>query len=360
MPSPVEQIRFCKSRDGVRIAYGRSGTGSPLVWVQHWAHHLNLDRDGPVWRPWLEMLARRHALVRYDWRGCGLSDRDRVEFSLEKYVDDLDAVVAAAGLERFALFGMAGSGSSVAVTWAVRHPERVSRLVLNESQLRGRFARDPTPEQLEEGNTRLKVNELGWASDTPAYSQFFTALHMPDAPPEYTRDHQQLLYRTTTPVNAVGMLRSFWQMDIRSAAAQVQCPTLVLHSRGDAVIPFEEGRAVAALIPGAHLVPLESRNHIVLDNEPAWRRLVEAFEDFLPAEPPAPAGTPLADLTGREREVLELVAQGLDNDAIGKQLHISKRTARNHVSVILSKLGAKSRAQAIVRARNAGFGRANT
>jgi DNA-binding NarL/FixJ family response regulator len=204
------------------------------------------------------------------------------------------------------------------------------------------------------------VYELGWASDTPAYSQFFTALHMPDAPPEYTRDHQQLLYRTTTPVNAVGMLRSFWQMDIRSAAAQVQCPTLVLHSRGDAVIPFEEGRAVAALIPGAHLVPLESRNHIVLDNEPAWRRLVEAFEDFLPAEPPAPAGTPLADLTGREREVLELVAQGLDNDAIGKQLHISKRTARNHVSVILSKLGAKSRAQAIVRARNAGFGRANT
>jgi len=209
MPRLAEQIRFCISRDGTCIAFGTNGEGPPLLWVQHWAHHLNFDHDGPVWRPWLEMLARNHTLVRYDWRGCGLSDRERVEFSLEKYVEDLDAVVAAAGLERLALFGMAGSGSSVAITWAARHPGRVSHLVLNECQLRGRFARDPTPEQLEEGNTRLKVYERGWTGNAPAYSQFFTALHMPDAPPGHTSDHQQLLPRTTTPGNAISMLRSF-------------------------------------------------------------------------------------------------------------------------------------------------------
>jgi len=360
MPRSSEQIRFCTSRDGTRIAFGTSGEGPPLVWAQHWAHHLNFDHDGPVWRPWLEMLTRRHTLVRYDWRGCGLSDRERVEFSVEKYVEDLDAVVAASGLERFALFGMAGVGSGVAITWAARHPGRVSQLVLNQCQLRGRFARDPTPEQLEEGNTRLKVYERGWTGDVPAYSQFFTALHMPDADPGHTLDHQQLLRRTTTPANAISMLRSFWQLDVRAAAAQLRCPTLVLHARGDALIPFEEGRASAALIPGARFVALDSRNHIVLDCEAAWLQLVAALDDFLPAEPVLPAGSggaPLDELSAREHEVLELVAQGLDNDAIGRQLHISKRTARNHVSAILAKLGASSRAQAIVRARDAGFGR---
>lgn len=360
MPSPAEQIRFCTSRDGARIAYGTSGNGPPLLWVQHWAHHLNFDRDGPVWRPWLDMLARRHTLVRYDWRGCGLSDRERVDFSLEKYVEDLNAVVEAAGLDRFVLFGMTGAGSGSAMTWSAHHPGRVTHLILHGCQSRGRFARNPTPEQMEEGNTRLKVYERGWPGDAPAYSQFFTALHMPDAAPGHTLDHQQLLRRTTTPANAISMLRTFWHLDVRAAAAQLRCPTLVLHARGDAVIPFDEGRAVAALIPGARFVALDSRNHIVLDCEPAWKQLVEALDDFLPAVPARAAGigvTPLDELTAREHEVLELVAQGLDNDAIGKQLHISKRTARNHVSAILAKLCATSRAQAIVRARDAGFGR---
>jgi pimeloyl-ACP methyl ester carboxylesterase/DNA-binding CsgD family transcriptional regulator len=363
MSHPAQQIRFCTSRDGVRIAYATCGAGTPLVWVQHWAHHLNFDWDGPVWGPWLSMLTRRHTLVRYDWRGCGLSDRERVDFSFEKYLDDLEAVVEAARIERFVLFGMSGSGSGTAMAYTVRHPDRVTRLVLQGCLIRGRFARNTTSEQMEEANTRLKVHELGWPSELgrpseiPAYSQFFTSLHMPDATAEQTREHQHLLRQTTSPVNAIGMLRSFWELDVRGIVPQVHCPTLVLHARGDTVIPFDEGRSVAALIPSARFVPLESRNHILLDTEPAWRQLVEALDDFLQAAPSGLGGTPLDELTTREHEVLELVAQGLDNDAIGKQLHISKRTARNHVSAILAKLGATSRAQAIVRARDAGFGR---
>src|SRR4051812_42167776 len=179
MPHSTQQIRFCKSRDGTRIAYATCGAGPALIWAQHWVHHLDLDWDNPIWAPWLAFLARRHTLIRYDWRGCGLSDREQVAFSIEKLVDDLEAVVAAAGLEHFALFGMAGSGSGLAVSYAVRHPERATRLILQGCHTRGRWAGKPTKERLQEGEMRLKVYELGWTNETPAYGQFFTALHMP-------------------------------------------------------------------------------------------------------------------------------------------------------------------------------------
>jgi DNA-binding CsgD family transcriptional regulator len=197
-------------------------------------------------------------------------------------------------------------------------------------------------------------------NDTPAYGQFYTSLHMPDASAEVSRSFADLVRRTTSVGNAVAMLKAFYRIDVEEIAPKIRCPTLVLHARGDAIIWFEQGRSVAGLIPGARFVPLESRNHVLLDTEPAWPHLVEALDAFLPVAPARPAGqggTPLDELTTREHEVLELVAQGLDNDAIGKQLHISKRTARNYVSLILAKLGVTTRAQAIVRARDAGFGR---
>jgi DNA-binding NarL/FixJ family response regulator len=183
---------------------------------------------------------------------------------------------------------------------------------------------------------------------------------MPDASAEQFQSFADQVPRTTSPANAVALLQAFFRIDVREIVPKIRCPTLVLHARGDSIIPFEQGRSVAGFIPGARFVPLESRNHVILETEPAWEHLVEALDDFLPAAPAWPArlgGMPLDELTTREHEVLELVAQGLDNDAIGKQLHISKRTARNHVSLILSKLGVKSRAQAIVRARDAGLGR---
>ena len=218
----------------------------------------------------------------------------------------------------------------------------------------------PTPQEIEESQARLKVMELGWPNDTPAYGQFYTSLHIPDASAGQFRSFADLVRRTTSPANAVALLQVFYRIDGLATVPKVHCPTLVLHCRGDSIIPFEQGRAVAGLIPGAQLVPLDSRNHVLLETEPAWQQLVGALDDFLaPAtsRPAALGGSPLDELTTREREVLELVAQGLDNDAIGNQLHISKRTARNYVSLILAKLGVTTRAQAIVRARDAGFGR---
>jgi pimeloyl-ACP methyl ester carboxylesterase/DNA-binding CsgD family transcriptional regulator len=358
MSQPAQQIRFCTSRDGTRIAYATSGAGPPLVWAANWVHHLKLDWDSPVWRPWISLLTRRHTLVRYDWRGCGLSDREGVEFSFEKLVEDFEAVIEAAGLEQFVLVGM-GAGTAIGMTYVVRHPDRVSHLVLYASFVRNKLAGSPTPQEVEEAQARLKVMELGWSNDTPAYGQFFTSLYVPDASAEQFQSLNDLVRRTTSKANAVALLQTVFRIDLREIVPKVRSPTLVLHCRGDSTVHFELGRSVAGLIPGARFVPLDSRNHVLLETEPAWQQFVEALDDFLPA-PATPAGTgdPLLDeLTAREREVLELVAQGLDNATIGERLHISERTARNHVSAILAKLGVKTRAQAIVRAREAGFGR---
>jgi pimeloyl-ACP methyl ester carboxylesterase/DNA-binding CsgD family transcriptional regulator len=352
---PAQQIRFCTSRDGTRIAYATCGAGPPLAWAAGWVHHLKLDWDSPVWRPWISLLARRHTLVRYDMRGTGLSDREGIEFSFEKFFEDFEAVTEAAGLERLVIYG-AALGAAIGMTYAVRHPERVSHLVLYSSYLRNRLAGSPTPQQVEEARARLKVIELGWPNDTPAYGQFHASLHMPDASAEQARSYNDLFRLTTSLANTVSMLQAVYRIDVREIVPRVRCPTLLLHSRGNSIIPFEQGRSVAGLIPGARFVPLESRNNILLDTEPAWQQLVEALDEFLPAS--AGTGDPLLDeLTAREREVLELVAQGLDNGTIGTRLHISERTARNHVSAILAKLGMNTRAQVIVRAREAGFGR---
>jgi pimeloyl-ACP methyl ester carboxylesterase/DNA-binding CsgD family transcriptional regulator len=350
------QIRFCRSHDGTRIAYEICGAGPPLVWAQHWVHHLKFDWDSPIWRPWLDALARRHTLIRFDWRGCGLSDREGIDFSFEKFVDDLDAVIDAAECEHFALFGMAGAGSGIAIACAVRDPNRVGHLVLCGSHPHGRLACHPTPAAVEESNARLKVFELGWPNDVPAYGQFFTTMHMPDADAAQFRSYNDLLRQATSPANAAAMLRTFWTVDLTEIVSRVRCPTLVLHSRQDFVIAFDLGRSVASLVPNARFVPLESRNHVLLNTEPAWKQMIDAVEEFLPADPKAGQKSFVEDLTARERDVLEIIAQGLDNGAIAARLRISEKTVRNHVSIIFSKLGVNSRAHAVVVARDAGFG----
>jgi pimeloyl-ACP methyl ester carboxylesterase/DNA-binding CsgD family transcriptional regulator len=357
MPPPTEQIRFCTSRDGARIAYAICGAGPPLVWAPHWVRHIKFDWVSPVWQPWMTLLTRRHTVIRYDWRGCGLSDQDGVELSPARYLEDFEAVVRSAGLDRFVLFGMS-HGTRLGMTYAVGNPSKVSHLVLFGSSPCGRVARGQSQEQAAEEETRFKAIELGWQTDNPAYGQFFTALHVPDATAEQFRSLGDLLRMTTSPTNAVAIMRTFHQADVRAIVPRVPCPTLVLHSRGDSVIPFDWGRAVAAQIADARFVPLESRNHILVDTEPAWQQLVEALDNFLPstAQGRGNAAGEMDDLSPRENEVLELVAQGLDNTTIGRRLGISERTARNHVSSILSKLGVSSRAQAIVRAREAGYG----
>src|SRR5262245_25979946 len=260
------------------------------------------------------MLTCLHFVVRYYWRGCGLSQRDPIKFSLEKHIEDLEAVVEAAGLSRFALFA-SGGGAVKAMAYTVRHPEHVNHLALYGSQTRGAVARGMTHEQVAETHTNFKMLELGWFDARPAYGQFFTTLHMPDARPERLRSHNELLRRTTSPINAVALLRAFFEADVLDIVPQIRHPALVLHAREDAIIPFDEGRLVASLIPNARFVPLESRNHILQDDEPAWQQLVAELDDFLPpAEKPTETSTLAIDeLTPREREVLEIVAEGLDN-----------------------------------------------
>jgi pimeloyl-ACP methyl ester carboxylesterase/DNA-binding CsgD family transcriptional regulator len=355
MSQPVQQIRFCTSGDGVRIAYATCGAGAPLVWIGHWVRHLDFDWKSPTWRPWLLLLTKRHSVVRYDWRGCGLSDRNDVKFSLRKHIEDLEAVVEAARLKHFAIVAEAGGGL-VAMAYAARHPERVGRLVLYGTQTRGALGRKDF-KRLEEGRAFLDVMKVGWRSETPAYGKFFTTLHMPDADLEQLRSYGDLLRLTTSPENAAALVQAFFEADVLEHVPRVRCPTLVLHAREDAIIPFEEGRLVASLIPGARFVPLESRNHILQENESAWQQVVSEVEAFLPVGSIAHRSLPLAALTPRERDVLELIAMGLDNYRIAEQLSISEKTVRNHASVVFDKIGANSRAQAVALARDAGVGR---
>ncbi len=359
MTPPAQQIRFCTSRDKVRIAYATCGEGPPLVKALQWGTHLELDWQTPVWRAWLTALARHHTLIRYDARGCGLSDHDVEDFSLERHIEDLEAVVEASRLQRFDLLGMTGGGP-VGIGYAVRHPERVSRIVLYGSYLRGKIARSSTPEEKEETEALLRLIELGWGRDEPSFRQLYSSQLIPDATVEQFRAFNELLRKSASPSNAAKLLRALHAIDVGALASQVRCPALVLHPRDDPRVPFEQGRALAAAIPNARFVPLDSRNHLLLEQEPAWTTMLAELDAFLIDSKSSTAnGTErkIDGLTAREHEVLELVAQGIDNRTIGQRLHMGEKTVRNNVSNIMAKLEVRTRAEAIVTAREAGFGR---
>ncbi|MET3911409.1 pimeloyl-ACP methyl ester carboxylesterase/DNA-binding CsgD family transcriptional regulator [Bradyrhizobium sp. S3.3.6] len=355
LPS-TQQIRFCASRDGTRIAYGICGNGPPLVWVAHFVHHLNFDWDSPVWRPWISALAERHTLIRYDFRGTGLSDRSGVEFTFEKLVEDFEAVVNASGVRNFALLAMSG-GARIVLPFAVQNPDRVSRLVLYGTSPAGPLTAKAPPERVENMQVQLKAFELGWPQDIPGFGTFLTSLHIPDATAEQARSFNELLRLTTSAANAVALLRTLVESDMQDLLPNLRCPTLVFHSRQSAVLPFDDGRRVAALVPDARFVPLESRNHILLGTEPAWKQFVYELDEFLPCTSHDGATESFDELTARERDVVELLAHGMSNGDISVRLKISAKTVRNHVSAVLGKLGANSRAQAVAVARDAGFGR---
>jgi pimeloyl-ACP methyl ester carboxylesterase/DNA-binding CsgD family transcriptional regulator len=355
-----QQIRFCTSRDGTRIAYATVGEGPPLVRASTYLTHLEYDKTSPVWRHWLTGLGRHFTFIRHDQRGCGLSDWTIRELSINAWVQDLEAVVDTLGLERFPLLGPS-QGGAVAIEYAVRHPERVSHLILYGAYARGRFHRKPTAEQAEEANAMLDLMKIGWGKDNPAFRQVFTTLFLPEGTPEQIDWFNELQQKTTSPENAVQMEAAFYNIDVSRSVPEVAVPTLVLHARYDAMVAFEEGRQLAATIPNARFVPLESKNHLLMESEPAWKRCLNEIVNFISTEStPSPYETAplqLADeLTRREREVLELIAQGYDNGQIARRLSIRPKTVRNHATNVYSKLQVKNRAQAIVKARQAGLG----
>jgi len=354
-----QRIRFCSGADGVRIAYAMSGRGAPLVKAANWLTHVEREPASLVWAHWVKELSASYTLVRYDERCCGLSDWSAEDISFEAWVRDLETVVDATGFERFPLLGIS-KGGPIAVAYAVRHPERVSRLVLYGTYTRGRQLRAATPQQREEAEVMVKLAELGWDKEDPAFRQVFAMQFLPQGTPEQHRSFNEIKRVTASPENAARIMRVSGEVDIRELAPRVRCPTLVMHARDDRRVPYEEGRQLAGLIPGARFALLEGCNHILTESEPAWPRFLAELRSFLREEelagtPGAAAGA-FARLSDREQEVLDLIAEGIDNRRIAERLSLSEKTVRNHINSIFSKLEVESRAQAIVRARDAGFG----
>ena len=355
MPTFKQQIRFCTGHDGVRIAYATSGLGPPLIKAANWLSHLEFDVGSPVWSHLLIELSRQHTLIRYDERGCGLSDREVADLSFDAWLHDLETVVEATQVDRFPLVGIS-QGASIAVAYAVRHPERVTHLILHGGYARGRLKRNPTPQQYEEAEVMNRLAEIGWGQQNPAFRQFFTTQYIPGGTAEQHHWFNELERVSTSASNAARFMREFNDIDVADLLPRVSCPTLVLHSSRDVRVPFDEGRLVAGRIPEARFVPLESENHLLLESEPAWSRWVDEVRAFLPTTAAVTDPT-FSTLTSRERDLVELIAQGRDNAQIAAALALSEKTVRNHITRIFSKLEVENRPQAIVMARKAGFGK---
>jgi class 3 adenylate cyclase/pimeloyl-ACP methyl ester carboxylesterase len=275
-----QEIHFCQTRDGVQLAYARMGQGYPLVKTGHWMTHLEFDFESPIWRHLYQELSREHDFVRYDARGNGLSDREVPDVTFERFVDDLEAVVDAAGVERFALLGIS-QGCAVSIAYAIRHPERVSHLILYGGYVVGWKKRARTEAEKAAGDAMLTLMRLGWGQENPAFRQMFTSQFIPDANKEQADWFNELQRISSSAEDAARNLLANGEVEISSLLPQVKVPTLVMHCRNDARVPFESGRRLAAGIPGARFVPLEGRNHIMLEGEPALARFLDELRSFL-------------------------------------------------------------------------------
>jgi pimeloyl-ACP methyl ester carboxylesterase/DNA-binding CsgD family transcriptional regulator len=347
-----QTIRYVRASDGVQLAWAESGTGPTLVKAATWLTHLEHDVESPVWKHWTSFLTDHYRYVRYDERGCGMTDSDISDMSMERRVRDLETVVEAAGIkEPFILLGMS-HGATVCVAYATRHPERVARMVLCGGFARGALRRS------DEEATRMyeaivNLSSL-WGSDNPVFRQLFTSRFIPGGTDEQLRWYNDLCLKTISPERAGPLLRARAETDVTALLPHVRTPTLIVHAHRDNVAPVAEGRFLATEIAGAQFVELESRNHILLESEPAWARFQETVLAFT-GQPAGGEDTAFTNLSPRERETLTLLADGLSNSEIAERLGISEKTVRNHLSHLFDKLGVWSRAQAIVFARDHGF-----
>lgn len=274
-----QEIQFCTTPDDVTIAYSKVGSGAPLVKAGNWLNHLEYDWESPVWSHLLKWMADRWQLIRYDTRGNGLSDWDVEEISFETMLYDLETVVDAAGLDRFALFG-ASQGCAVSIAYAIKHPERVNKLVLYGGFARGRRTRG-TEEDIKQADAMLTLMRTGWGQENPAFRQVFTSLFVPGGTPEQVQWFNDLQRKTTSPENAARIRYVSDVIDIENLLPQVKVSTLVLHCRKDAIQPIEEGRLIATSIPDCRFVSLEGENHLILESDPGWSRFTEEVEAFL-------------------------------------------------------------------------------
>jgi pimeloyl-ACP methyl ester carboxylesterase/DNA-binding CsgD family transcriptional regulator len=351
---PLRQhIRYVTSPDGSRLAWAEAGEGPVVAKAANWLTHLEYEWESPVWRHWLQFFSGNFRFLRYDERGCGMSEWAAGSLDVDRWTADLEAVIDAARPEYpVTLLGIS-QGAVACIAYAIRHPERVSRLVLYGGYAHGAYLRG-TPETQATYRAMIELARVAWGSDNATFRQVFTSRFIPGATPEQLLWFNDLCLKTTSGEIAARLLEARASVDVESLLCEVRVPTLVLHARDDGVVPISEGRLLAGGIPGAEFVELDSRNHILLAEEPAWQRFQEAVLEFL--RPGHGEGTAaFAALSARERQVLALMGDGLGNADIARRLKISEKTVRNHASNVFDKLGVWSRAQAIVFARDRGF-----
>jgi pimeloyl-ACP methyl ester carboxylesterase/DNA-binding CsgD family transcriptional regulator len=349
-----QRIRYLRTRDGVQLAWAEAGSGPTLIKAANWLTHLEYEWESPVWRHWIRFFSDHFHFIRHDERGCGMTDWNVGDLSFARWVEDLEALIEVVDPpEPFALLGIS-QGTGTCLAYTVKHPERVSRLILYGGYARGVFQRgDPEKEKLY--RALIDLTRLGWGKDNPAFRQIFTSRFIPEATNEQVDWFNELCRKTTSPEIAARLLETRATVDVVELLGKVQVPTLVLHSRNDDVVPIAEGHILAAGIPGAQFVELDSRNHILLENEAAWERFCSEVLDFMELKQVGAEDPAFESLTTREREVLTLITEGLGNAEIAKRLSISEKTVRNHVSNLFDKLGVWTRAQAMVFAHDHGF-----
>jgi pimeloyl-ACP methyl ester carboxylesterase/DNA-binding CsgD family transcriptional regulator len=350
-----QTVRFVTTQDQVRLAWARCGAPSApaMVKAANWITHLEYDWESPVWRHWVRFLCEHFQLLRYDERGCGLSQQDVENLDTGNWLPDLEAVVdAARPAEPFVLLGIS-QGAAASVAYAARHPEKVSHLVLYGGYVRG-WALRGNPDHAREYSALVDFAELAWGRPDPLYRRLFTKRFLPAGSEEQLHWFDELCAKTVRPAMAGRLLRSRGLADATDLLGRVRVPTLVVHARGDLVSPISQGQQLAAGIPNAEFVQVDSPNHILLEHEPAWQRFQEAVLDFTGVKSRVESRV-FDSLAPREREILSRLVGGLSNTEIGKALFISEKTVRNQLTRIFEKLGVSNRAQAIVFARDHGF-----
>jgi len=345
-----QSVHYVSTTDQVSLAWASLGRGVPLVKAATWLTHLQYDLESPVWSHWVRFLGEHFRYIRYDERGCGMSDRQVRDLDLPQWVDDLETVIdAAQATQPVVLLGIS-QGAATAIRYAIRHPERVSHLILYGGYAVGGL-RSGDPQRLALYKAVMDVVRLGWGSDNPAFRQLFTSRFVPRGTQAQLDWFNELCRRTTSVENAGALLEARGNVDVRDCLAQVTTPTLVLHASRDQIAPPSQGRYLASHIPGATFVQLDSDNHVLLEDEPAWPQFQQAVLEFTGVSAGARAADPsLAPLTARERAALGLLCEGRSNAQIAWELGLSEKTVRNHLSNLYRKLGVRSRAEAMVRA----------
>ena len=353
--TPRQRVRYVEASDGTRLAWAEAGTGPVVVKAANWLTHLEYEWESPVWKHWIRFFSSQFRFVRYDERGCGMSGWNGSALSLDQWVDDLSSVIdAAQPAEPVTLLGIS-QGAAACILYAIRHPDRVGRLILYGGYAHGALRRG-APEVAASYRAMIDLARVDWGRDNPTFRQVFTSRFIPGGSPEQLGWFNDLCLKSTSGDVAATLFEARGVIDITESLDKVRQPTLVLHARNDEVVPIAEGRFLATKIPDAEFVELDSRNHVLLENEPAWPRFQEAVLAYLrPLDVSANAA--FAALSVRERQLLALIADGLSNADIAVQMQISEKTVRNHASNVFDKLGVWSRAQAIVFARDHGFTR---